>query len=436
MSEDGQIPISNRRVARLRRSLDGYPRDLWALVAAILIFWIGRGMITPFLVIFFTQIVDLPGSLVGTGIAVASIFGIIGGMAVAGVIDRRGGRPVLIGTMITMGIGTILLGWASNWYLFLIFITIYYTASQSYWPSIDSVTVTVADQERVIPSMSLVRVANSVGIGVGGFLGGIVVAGGGLTDYRIMYMVSGAILLTAPLVILWRVPRRRINEVQDGEQELRGSWGQVLADRTFVYALSVLFLLVLGFTQVQMSVPPFLRAEAEIGEGVIGGLFFMNTLLVILLQVPVATRVDRSNPGKLLPVAAGLWMIAFLLMVGTIGQSWLAIAVFLFFTMGEVIFMPITAIFSVRLSPVHLRGRYFAATSVTWGSSFAIATFAAGWMQDAARPVLIWPAMMLLMIICGVAALRLRRSPRLQPATVDEEPDLPSGPALSEAVAD
>lgn len=431
-------PVANGqkqgRIAKMRGTMRGYPRDLWALIIAILVFWIGRGMISPFLVIFFTQIIDLPGPLVGAGIAVASLIGIFGGLAVAGTIDRHGGQPVLMGTILTMGIGTILLGWASSAVLFLVFITIYYTASQTYWPAVDSVTVTLADKERVIPSMSMVRVANSMGIGIGGFIGGIVVAGGGLTAYRVMFTLAGLIVLIAPLLIFLKVPRRRINESQDGEPELAGSWGQVLADKTFVYALLVLFLLVLGFTQVQMSVPPFLRAEADVGEGMIGGLFFLNTLLVILLQVPIAARVDRGNPGLLLPLTAALWAGAFLLMTGTVGQSWLAVMVFLFFTAGELIFMPITAIFSVRLSPVHLRGRYFASTSVTWGASFAIATFAAGWMQDASNPMLMWPAMILLMAICGFASLRLRRSRRLQPDSMPDDP--PAGPALQEAIAD
>src|SRR5690606_28344089 len=128
---------------------------------------------------------------------------------------------------------------------------------------------------------------NAMGIGVGGFLGGIMVAGGGLTEYRIMFVTGGALILVASLLVRVLVPDPEPVAVDESAPTIpQGGWRDVISDRTFMYALVVLFALVLGFTQVNMSVPPFLRAEAGIGEGVIGSFFLMNTLLIILLQVP------------------------------------------------------------------------------------------------------------------------------------------------------
>lgn len=164
-----------------------------------------------------------------------------------------------------------------------------------------------------------------------------------------------------------------------------------------------------------MSVPAFLRAEAGIGEGRIGALFFMNTILVVLTQVPIAARVDRGNVGWLLSLAALIWSLAFLAMIATPGYSAAAILVFLAFTGGELIFMPITAIVAVRLAPLHLRGRYFSLLSVTWGGSWAIATLSAGIALDLSRPVLLWPVMSALMVMGALGALRLRSVARLTP---------------------
>src|SRR5688572_13620455 len=61
---------------RVQAQLGEYPRPLWWLALANLLLWTGRGMIVPFLVIFFSQVVGLSGSVVGAGIAAANLLGI------------------------------------------------------------------------------------------------------------------------------------------------------------------------------------------------------------------------------------------------------------------------------------------------------------------------------------------------------------------------
>lgn len=403
---------------RLKVHTGAYPRSIWTLSAAILTLWTGRGMVLPFLVIYFSQIVGIRASLVGAVIAGAGVAGIAFVLLVAGQIDKRGGRPVLLWTLAMMSVATLLSAWANSTLSFLGVSLLLYCASQSYWPSIDTVVTSLADADKVVPAMALIRVAMAVGIGLGGLFGGLMVAGGGLSEYRLLFIASAA-LIAVGAVIIWRVvPNVPLQTTS--ESGARGTWRDVLADRTFMYGMLVLFALVLGFTQLSMSVPPFLRAEAGIGEGRIGALFFMNTILIVLTQVPIAARVDRGNVGRLLALAALIWGLAFLAMMATPGYSAAAIFVFLAFTGGELIFMPITAIVAVRLAPLHLRGRYFSLLSITWGGSWAIATLTAGIALDLSRPVLLWPVMAAFMVAGAVGALRLRSVKRLTPPVITQ----------------
>lgn len=399
---------------RLKGMLSGHPRSVWTLMLAVVVLWIGRGMVIPFTVIFFTQIVGLKGSIVGGGIAGASLIGIAAVTITAGLIDRFGGKPVLVASILTMGVANMLLAWAESVLPYLLATLVFYVASQSYWPSIDSLTSTLARQDRVIQTFSMVRVANAIGIGVGGFLGGLMVSGGQLMEYRVMYMVGGVLFLAGAGVIWGLVPAGTALKASEDEVGADAGWKYVLNDRTFLYSMVLLFVLVLGFTQVNMSVPPFLRGEAGASEGFIGAMFFLNTLLVITLQVPLAARVDRGNAGKLLSLAALAWAGAFAFMILTVNSVYLAIGVFALFTAGELLFMPLSAVFAVRLAPVNLRGRYFSMLSMTWGGSSAIATLAAGWIQDADDPIIMWPVMIVIMLAAAVGALRLRGSRRLR----------------------
>lgn len=401
---------------RISDRLNEYPRPVWWLAAAVLILWTGRGMVTPFLIIYFSQIVGINASIVGTVIAGTGMIGVVFVLGIAGQIDKYGGRPILITTLILISLATALSAWAHSITTFLLVSLLLYCASQSYWPAIDTVVASITATDKVVPAMSLVRVGMAVGIGLGGLTGGLLVTGGGLPEYQMLFFVSAA-LIGVGAVMIWRaVPS--VPPVTVSETGQPGRWADVLSDRTFLYAMIVLFALVLGFTQLNMSVPAFLRAYAGISEGRIGMMFFMNTIFVVLLQVPIAARVDRGNVGRLLAISSVIWGLAFVIMIATPTFPVAAFLVFLGFTFGELIFMPLTAVVSIRLAPLHLRGRYFSLLSITWGASWAIATLTAGIALDLPRPILLWPAMAAVMLAGAVAALRLRNNIRLRPPDV------------------
>jgi hypothetical protein len=175
--------------------------------------------------------------------------------------------------------------------------------------------------------------------------------------------------------------------------------------------------LVFGFSQVQMSVPAYLRKEAGVSEGEIGALFTMNTLIVIAVQIPIAGRVNRGNLGRLMALGALFWTAAFGLMLLTPRFGLLgAVAAFLAFTFGELLFMPASSVIPVRLAPLHLRGRYFALLSIAWGGSWAIASFIAGIALDMPQPAILWPLMATVMVVGAFAALRMQHESRLDPS--------------------
>lgn len=397
---------------RLRSVFAAHPGSVWIMALCNLILWTGRGMVIPFTVIYFSQIIGLSASIVGTGIAIAGLGGIAFVMLVAGQIDRRGGHPVLMACLGVLAVATFAYPLATSIIPFLIVTLVLNFASQLYWPSSDATIASLSDSNRVPEAMSILRVANAVGIGLGGLIGGVMVSGGGRPEYRVMFIVS-ALMITSACLLVWRaVPAKILHSKSDSGEH--GSWADVIPDRTFVYSCAVLFILVFGFTQMTMSVPAFLRREAGISEGTIGLLFTMNMLIVVLTQIPITARVNRGNLGRLLSIGALLWVVAFVCMLGTVEFGVVAaVGAFLSFTAGELIFMPSTAIIPIRLAPVHLRGRYFAALSIIWGGSYAIASFIAGIALDLPDSTLLWPVMAGLMAVGAVGAFRLQRSARL-----------------------
>jgi predicted MFS family arabinose efflux permease len=404
------------RIDALRALVTVHPRGVWLMALCNLVLWTGRGMVIPFTVIFFSQIIGISASIVGAGIAASGIGGIIFVMVAAGQIDRRGGRPILLLCLIVIGAAIALHPLATAILPFVAVTILLNFAGQLYWPASDATIASLSDPLRVPEAMAILRVANAVGIGLGGFIGGMIVSGGGLPEYRALFIAS-AVLIGSAVLLVWRtIPHVVLPSTSESGEH--GTWRDVLPDRVFVYALGVLFILIFGFTQMTMSVPAFLRRDAGISEGTIGILFTMNTLIVVLTQIPIAARVNRGNLGKLLAIGSLLWVVAFVCILGTQEYGRIAaFAGFFAFTAGELIFMPATAVIPVRLAPLHLRGRYFAATSIVWGGSWAIASFAAGIALDLPQPAVLWPIMAALMAVAAVGALRMQLFERLRPAS-------------------
>lgn len=397
---------------KLRDLLRTHPGPVWLMAFCNLVLWTGRGMTIPFLVIFFSQIVGLRASIVGSGIAVASLGGIGFLTLVAGQIDRRGGRPVLLACMVTLAIATVIYPWGTSIWSFLAITAVLNCASQVYWPSSDATIASLTKRALVAEAMSVLHVANAIGLGLGGMIGGLIVAGGGMREYRMLFLISSLLIAGAALLVWRMVPAIRLPSTnEDGRH---GTWADVIADRTFMFSMTIMFILVFGFTQITMSVPAFFREEAGIGEGTIGGLFLLNTLIVVSTQIPIAAWINRGRVGPPLIGGAIFWMIAFVFVLATPSFGVAAgAAAFIAFTAGEVLFMPVTAVVPVRLAPIHLRGRYFSATSIVWGGSYAVATFAAGVGLDLPNPAIIWPMMAVLMVAGAVLAVPFARSPRV-----------------------
>jgi MFS family permease len=399
-----------RAMERVRGTLQRFPRSLWLLAAANFILFTARGMTMPFLVIFFGQIVGLGEGMVGAGIFVNAVVGVVFTLAVAGLIDRLGARLVLIATIVGVAVMTASFPLATTPSLFFLVMVLHGCASQLYWPASDTFATSMVSMDQMGEMFALLRVANALGIGAGGLLGGLIVAGGTLDQYRVLYLSSGAGIALAALMIvtLVRRPGTAVPSPRAGSANA-GSWREVLADRRYIFSQVVMFILLAAFTQLQVSAPPFLRKEAGVSEAVIGLLFAINTVIVVALQIPVAARIGSWGRGTTFAVAALFWIVAYAMIGASPWLSLLPFAAIIIYTVGEMLFMPTTGVLVVELAPERLRGRYLAGSSVTWGLAWGVASWGSGAILGSSSPLLLWPALIGVLIVGGLGGLLFDR---------------------------
>lgn len=398
----------------IQTTLRRYPGALWLLALANFVLFTARGMTVPFWMIFFGQVVGLGEGLVGAGLAVNAIAGIIFTFIAAGLIDRLGPRVMLIATILGTAVMSASFPLATTPLIFFVVMILHGCANQLYWPSSDTFATSLVPVSRAGEMFAMLRVANALGIGAGGLLGGLMVTGGGLTQYRLLYLSSAAGIGLAALMILVavRAPRGGQAPRHAAASATGGSWREVLADRRFVFSQLVMFILLAAFTQTQISMPPYLRAQAHIDEAVIGLLFTINTLIVIATQIPVAARIASWGRGTTFAIAAIFWAVSYALFGASPWLTVLPFAAIVIYTVGEMLFMPTSGVLVVELAPEHLRGRYLSASSIIWGGAWGLSSWASGAILGSAHPGLLWPALIAVFLLGGVGGWLFDRTGR------------------------
>jgi predicted MFS family arabinose efflux permease len=400
-----------------------YPRGLLVLALATFVLFLARGMVLPFLMIYFAQIVGLGESLAGAGIALSSVVGVVATLALARTIDRSGARRILLLALLAMAAvhATLWLGRSPG--LFLCLMSLFGIAINVYWPASDTLATAFLPPERAGEVFGLQRVANALGLGLGGLIGGWLVTGGDPAAYRTSFLVSSAGILCAALLIWWSVPAVHRRSALD-RTALRGDWRGLLADRRFLASQLLLLLGVTGFTQFQVSVPPFLREEAGFRERTIGALFAVNTLVVVLAQVPVA-RWTTGRPFGHLFAATGIgWAIAYTSFALAPQTAAAASVGVLVYSLAELLFMPVSGAVVVALSSPYQRARALAFASVVWAIGWGGAAWIAGVLLERQLAHVLWSGTVAVMLGLAILAARLTAFLGGRPST---EPPVSTG---------
>jgi MFS family permease len=160
-------------------------------------------------------------------------------------------------------------------------------------------------------------------------------------------------------------------------------------------------------------------------------IWLANTLLIVLIQLPVSKALEGRRRMAALALMNVLWAAASLIVLAagellTANSAALVlVAATIVFGVGETLQGPTQAPLVADLAREHLRGRYFALSAMSW-SAGSILGPAVGGVLLGWHPLAVWPiaAAVCLVAAAGCLALerrlpeRVRRTPTPEPVTV------------------
>jgi predicted MFS family arabinose efflux permease len=182
----------------------------------------------------------------------------------------------------------------------------------------------------------------------------------------------------------------------------------VLRDRAFLGFAVLAFVFPFAMGQV-VTVSPLFAAGHALGEGYIGLVLGGNSIIVALLAVPVATRVEPGGPFRPLGAAALLVGAAFLCYAWIPGTAFAYLAGTVVFSFGELIFSSSVPAAVARLAPAGRRGAYQGGWALISSLSMGSALVLSGLLSDLGGWSFVWTLYALVVLAAGIGLFVSRK---------------------------
>lgn len=420
----GQVSQTTHQAAgRLRELWTDVSRPGQLLLVAVVVDSVGTGLTLPFTVIYLHEVRGIALSTVGLLMSLPPVVALVLLGPIGSLIDRVGARRVQIGALTFSMAGQLGLTLVHRPGTAAAALAIVGVGAAAFFPANLSLISSVIPSQLRQRYFGLNFAVLNAGIGLGGIGSGLVVDVHRPWTFVAIY-VADAVTFLVPLLILVVLLRRvggPVRAVRErGPIDGPPTYAVVLRDRAFRRLLLVTFFAsFVGYAQLEAGWTAFARFVAGISTRDIGLTFAVNTLVIVVLQLPVLQRIQGHRRTRMLIVMTAVWATAWVL-VGVAGLVGGALAVVLLvasggiFGVGETLNSPVAPSLVNDLASDQLRGRYNAANSLAFQVAAVLGPVTAGLLIGHG-----WDAEYIVMLLLGclvLVGLLLRLERRISPA--------------------
>jgi MFS family permease len=413
----------------LRTYFPPLPRSVTTLQVGGLVNAFGNGITLPFLFIYLHNVRGIGLGIVGLVVGSHALASIVAGPIFGILIDRFGGRKMLATALAILAGGYALYPFVHEAWQGFAVAAITGIGVGGFWPSQSTLIAGLTPPADRPAAFAMQRVVMNLGIGLGALAGGLIATTESPRSFTVLFLLNSLTFVVYAGVMLALVPSPSVGGGRARTTERTGSYRDVLRHRPFVavIGLNALFIFA-GFSGFEL-IPVYAKNEAAVTETQIGLVFLVNTIVIVLLQLPIARLARGRRRMPALGLLGLLWAAAWLI-VPIAGAKTAATATLLLigamaiFAVGECLHGAVHAPLVSDLAEPSLLGRYMALSALSWQIGFALGPAVGGFVL-AYSPNAVWLGAAAFCALGGALAFavegtlpdRARRTPEPAPAS-------------------
>ena len=248
---------------------------------------------------------------------------------------RWGTYKVQLYSLILSGFGFILLGEFHEFRDVAIAMFLLAMVSDAFRPANASAIGTACPPQLKARCFGLNRLAINLGMTIGPAVGGFLAA----VDYRLLFWADGITCLAAAIVLaIVLKPEKTVFKAENTRAS--GGFFSPLKDRVFLILLVLLFSMGLVFSQMFSTWPLFLGEIYLFKEEQIGLFMALNTLLIVLFEMPLIRTLESKNQVFIMAIGALFLFVGFSILPISSMMGFVIFTVVLW-TVGEMLVFPI-----------------------------------------------------------------------------------------------
>lgn len=374
---------------------------MWILFAGTFINRFGT-FVMPFLAIYMTREGFSPlqagfaVSAYGAGHTVAAMIG--GHLA-----DRIGRRYTIALSMFLSAVSMVALSQVHTLPLLLALSFTVGAVGEIYRPAASALIGDLVLPHQRVAAFGMYRFAINLGFAAGPAVAGF------LADRSFVYIFIGDAVTSAiyGIVALVALP----HGVRSSAKEEKTAEGLRVAfnDRAFVIFLVATLCITWVEFQLHSTFPVHI-AHLGFSAATYGWLLSINGVMIVLFELALTAWTQRMPPRPLIALGYALTGIGLALVGVASSVPALAMTVVVW-TIGEMIYAPVTATYVTNLAPERYRGRYMGLWHSTWSAGMLLGPTLGSMIYQRSGPALWWTCL-ILGLAGGALSLITRKRPR------------------------
>jgi MFS family permease len=331
---------------------------VWVLALSTLARSTGNGVVVAVIVLYLTRSVGIDATRVGLGLTVAAVVGMVASIPAGHATDVIGARNTAIASVVLHGATICCYAFVEGFAGLLIAAGLVAVAESASNASRGALVALAVPQKERVRTRAYLRSVTNVGFSVGALLGGLALSHHTREGYTLALIGSGVLFVVAGLAFLALDRTPPVPRPEDASP-----W-QVLKDGPFVAVGAINAVLMMNAGILDVALPLWIAEHTNAPISLFAPLLLVNTVMVVLLQVPVSKGAEDVRGGARALARSGMWLALCCAVIAlAAGRSpWVA-GVFLVagvavHTVGELLYSAGSWALSYELAPEHAQGQY------------------------------------------------------------------------------